>query len=125
MQADFWQDKYPSSVPFNINTEAYDSVLQVFSEAVHRYGKPLGLQALAVYGGAGIEPLTSCERRLRAAVAELPPEFVWATQSIKMRGAVAKVHLLTDGNHGLPATGSASPRSNGICGLRPYKMRNP
>ncbi len=34
---------------------------------------------------------------------ELPPEFVWATQSIKMRGAVAKVHVLTDGNHGLPA----------------------
>jgi phytoene dehydrogenase-like protein len=34
---------------------------------------------------------------------ELPPEFVWATQSIKMRGAVAKVHLLTDGNHGLPS----------------------
>lgn len=33
---------------------------------------------------------------------ELPPEFVWATQSIKMRGAVAKVHLLTDGKHGLP-----------------------
>lgn len=34
---------------------------------------------------------------------ELPPEFVWHTQSIKMRGAVAKVHLLTDGTHGLPA----------------------
>lgn len=34
---------------------------------------------------------------------ELPPEFVWAAQSIKMRGSVAKVHLLTDGNHGLPA----------------------
>src|SRR6185503_12859738 len=33
---------------------------------------------------------------------ELPPEFVWHTQSIKMRGAVAKVHLMTDGNHGLP-----------------------
>lgn len=33
---------------------------------------------------------------------ELPPEFVWATQSIKMRGAVAKIHLLTDGSHGLP-----------------------
>jgi phytoene dehydrogenase-like protein len=33
---------------------------------------------------------------------ELPPEFVWQTQSIKMRGSVAKVHLLTDGNHGLP-----------------------
>ncbi len=33
---------------------------------------------------------------------ELPPEFVWHTQSIKMRGSVAKVHLLTDGNHGVP-----------------------
>ncbi len=33
---------------------------------------------------------------------DLPPEFVWATQSIKMRGSVAKVHLLTDGAHGLP-----------------------
>jgi phytoene dehydrogenase-like protein len=33
---------------------------------------------------------------------ELPPEFVWQTQSIKLRGSVAKVHLLTDGRHGLP-----------------------
>ncbi|MBS0383722.1 MAG: NAD(P)/FAD-dependent oxidoreductase [Proteobacteria bacterium] len=33
---------------------------------------------------------------------ELPPEFVWRTQSIKMRGSVAKVHLLTDGDHGAP-----------------------
>jgi phytoene dehydrogenase-like protein len=33
---------------------------------------------------------------------ELPPEFVWQTQSIRMRGSVAKVHLLTDGRHGLP-----------------------
>ena len=33
---------------------------------------------------------------------ELPPEFVWHTQSIKMRGSVAKVHLLTDSNHGIP-----------------------
>ena len=33
---------------------------------------------------------------------ELPPEFVWHTQSIKMRGSVAKVHLLTDGRHGIP-----------------------
>ncbi len=33
----------------------------------------------------------------------LPPEFVWKTQSIKMRGSVAKVHLLTDGNHSIPA----------------------
>ncbi len=32
----------------------------------------------------------------------LPPEFVWHTQSIKMRGSVAKVHLQTNGNHGIP-----------------------
>jgi len=34
---------------------------------------------------------------------DLPPEFVWHTQSIKMRGSVAKIHLQTDGNHGIPA----------------------
>lgn len=34
---------------------------------------------------------------------ELPPEFVWHVQSIKMRGSVAKIHLLTDGSHGIPA----------------------
>ena len=32
----------------------------------------------------------------------LPPEFVWNVQSIKTRGSVAKIHLLTDGNHGIP-----------------------
>jgi phytoene dehydrogenase-like protein len=32
----------------------------------------------------------------------LPPEFVWQVQSIKMRGAAAKVHVLTDGSHGIP-----------------------
>jgi phytoene dehydrogenase-like protein len=35
--------------------------------------------------------------------ANLPPEFVWHVQSIKMRGSVARVHLLTDGSHGIPA----------------------
>jgi len=33
---------------------------------------------------------------------ELPPEFVWNVQSLKMRGTVAKVHLLTDDRHGIP-----------------------
>jgi phytoene dehydrogenase-like protein len=33
----------------------------------------------------------------------LPPEFVWHVQSIKMRGSAAKIHLLTDGGHGIPA----------------------
>jgi phytoene dehydrogenase-like protein len=32
---------------------------------------------------------------------ELPPDFVWRTQSIKMRGSVAKLHLLTDADHGV------------------------
>lgn len=32
----------------------------------------------------------------------LPPEFVWKVQSIKMRGSVAKIHLLTDDNPGIP-----------------------
>jgi len=34
---------------------------------------------------------------------ELPPEFAWQAQSIKLRGSVAKVHVETDGRHGLPA----------------------
>ncbi|MCL4269350.1 MAG: NAD(P)/FAD-dependent oxidoreductase [Anaerolineales bacterium] len=34
---------------------------------------------------------------------DLPPEFVWHTQSIKMRGSVAKIHLQTNGDHGIPA----------------------
>ncbi len=33
---------------------------------------------------------------------ELPPEFVWQAQSIRMRGSVAKVHVLADGGHGIP-----------------------
>jgi phytoene dehydrogenase-like protein len=33
----------------------------------------------------------------------LPPEFVWQVRSIKLRGSVSKLHLLTDGNHGIPA----------------------
>ena len=33
---------------------------------------------------------------------ELPPEFVWHARSIRLRGSVAKVMLLTDGQHGLP-----------------------
>ncbi len=33
---------------------------------------------------------------------ELPPEFVWQTQSIRMRGSVAKLFVRTDGRHGLP-----------------------
>lgn len=38
MQANFWEDKYPTDVPFQIDTAAYDSVLEVFHEACHRFG---------------------------------------------------------------------------------------
>ena len=41
---------------------------------------------------------------------ELPPEFVWHTQSIKMRGSVAKVHLL-DRRQPRPADGHARDRA--------------
>jgi phytoene dehydrogenase-like protein len=41
---------------------------------------------------------------------ELPPEFVWQVQSIRMRGSVAKLFVQTDGRHGLPeATVAIAP----------------
>jgi phytoene dehydrogenase-like protein len=46
---------------------------------------------------------------------ELPPDFVWQVQSIKMRGSVAKVHLRTDGSHGLLAgTIAVAPTLKGL-----------
>ncbi len=49
---------------------------------------------------SGVDPRHTLLKLVGAA--ELPPEFVWRTQSIKMRGSVAKVHLRTDGDHGVP-----------------------
>jgi len=40
---------------------------------------------------------------------ELPPEFVWNVQSIKMRGSVAKVHLLVDDNNAVMGATHTSP----------------
>ncbi|MCC2636752.1 MAG: fadD1 [Moraxellaceae bacterium] len=37
MQADFWKDKYPADVPFEIDTAAYGSVNEVFLEACRKY----------------------------------------------------------------------------------------
>ena len=37
MQADFWKDKYPADVPFEIDTAAYQSVNEVFHEACRKY----------------------------------------------------------------------------------------
>ena len=38
MSAEFWKDKYPASVPYQVDTAAYSSVLEVFHEACHRFG---------------------------------------------------------------------------------------
>ncbi len=38
MQADFWKDKYPPSVPFTIDAAAYSSVVDVFHESCKRFG---------------------------------------------------------------------------------------
>ena len=37
MQADFWKDKYPADVPFEIDTAVYGSVNEVFLEACRKY----------------------------------------------------------------------------------------
>ncbi|MCQ3939206.1 MAG: hypothetical protein DPW18_19485 [Chloroflexi bacterium] len=46
---------------------------------------------------------------------ELPPEFVWHTQSIKMRGSAAKIHLLLDnvGTGLAPVQGATQGRPQG------------
>ncbi|MFZ5562382.1 MAG: AMP-binding protein [Pseudomonadota bacterium] len=38
MQADFWKDKYPADVPFEIDTAQYRSVNEVFHEACRKFG---------------------------------------------------------------------------------------
>jgi phytoene dehydrogenase-like protein len=46
---------------------------------------------------------------------ELPTDFVWQLQTIKLRGSVAKLHLRTDGTHGLPAgTLALAPTLKGL-----------
>jgi long-chain acyl-CoA synthetase len=37
MQAEFWKDKYPADIPFEIDTAAYSSVNDVFHEACRKY----------------------------------------------------------------------------------------
>lgn len=107
----------------HINTGVTGRITQALQEAIRRAGGEIRL-------GAGVERilvdtytctgvlLASGEEIKAAAVlsavdpkrtflslvgaVNLPPEFVWQVQSIKMRGSVSKVHLLTDGSHGLP-----------------------
>ncbi len=39
MDREFWRDKFPASVPFDIDTRKYQSVLDLFDESVKRYAK--------------------------------------------------------------------------------------
>ncbi|MDO8268936.1 MAG: AMP-binding protein [Moraxellaceae bacterium] len=61
MQADFWKDKYPSEVPFTVDVEAYDSVLDVFHESCKKFadkpafsnmGRTLSYRELDQYSAA-------------------------------------------------------------------------
>jgi long-chain acyl-CoA synthetase len=38
VRPDFWKDKYPSDVPFQIDTAAYKSIVELFNEACRKYG---------------------------------------------------------------------------------------
>ncbi len=107
----------------NVNAGRVGEITQALAEAVRRYGGEIRTGAeveriqVDTYTCRGVR-LASGEEifadRVISAVdpkrtllglvgaVNLPPEFVWKVQSIKMRGSVAKVHLLTDGQHGMP-----------------------
>ncbi len=106
-------------------------ITQVLANAVKGYGGEIRLNAIVknilvdTYSCNGISLEGGEEIRAKAVLSavdpkrtflslvgpvNLPPEFVWNVQSIKMRGSVAKIHLLTDGTHGVPqATLAVSP----------------
>ena len=107
----------------NVNAGRAGEITQALADAVRRYGGEIrtGAEVEAIQVDtyacngvrlAGGEEITA--GRVISTVdpkwtflgmvgaVNLPPEFVWQVQSIKMRGSVAKVHLLTDGKHGIP-----------------------
>ena len=78
------------------------SVAQVLVERSRASGVLLGngerIEAGVVFSGA--DPRHTL---LDLATArELPPEFVWHVGNIRTRGSVSKLHLRTDGSHGIP-----------------------
>lgn len=107
----------------HVNVGQAGATTLALAEAVRRFGGEIRLGAevrsiqvdtytcrgAALEGGEVIEAGTVIsaldpKRTFLALVGpvNLPPEFVWQTQSIKMRGSVSKLHVLTDGSHGLP-----------------------
>ncbi len=108
----------------NVNAGRVGEITQALADAVRRYGGEIRTGAeveniqVDTYTCKGVK-LASGEEILADTVVSaldpkrtflglvgavnLPPEFVWHVQSIKMRGSVAKIHLLTDGQHGIPA----------------------
>ena len=110
--------------PSHVNVGKAGEIAQALANAVKRYGAEIRVDAevkciqVDLYKCKGVilangeeifaDTVISAvdpKRTLLSLVGpmNLPPEFVWKTQSIKMRGSVAKIHLLTDGYHGIPA----------------------
>lgn len=107
----------------HVNVGGAGAITQALADAVRGFGGEIRTEAevsrilVDTYTCKGVA-LTSGEEIAARAVlsavdpkrtflalvgsANLPPEFVWEVRSIKMRGSIAKVHLLTDGGHGIP-----------------------
>jgi phytoene dehydrogenase-like protein len=109
--------------PAHINVGKAGEITKALANAVNSYGGEILLNAevqkIAIQDLRAMGVVSTNEQEFNAPVIlsavdpkrtfislvgpiELPPEFVWHTQSIKMRGSVAKVHLLTNGDHGIP-----------------------
>ena len=118
----------------HVNVGKAGAITQALAEAVTGFGGQVRVEAeveriqIDTYTCRGVVLQGGEEIRAQAVISgldpkrtflslvgpmNLPPEFVWKSQSIKMRGSVAKLHLLTDGSHGLPeGTLVVSPTSN-------------
>ncbi len=107
----------------HINVGKAGEITQTLAEAVNAFGGEIRMEAevsriqVDMYTCKGVVLATGEEISADIVISavdpkqtflslvgpmNLPPEFVWKAQSIKMRGSVAKVHLLMDGNHGIP-----------------------
>ncbi|MFH1183830.1 MAG: NAD(P)/FAD-dependent oxidoreductase [Chloroflexota bacterium] len=107
----------------HVNVGKAGVITQTLAEAVTRFGGQIRVEAeveriqIDTYTCGGVVLQGGEEIRAKAVISgadpkrtylslvgpmNLPPEFVWRVQCIKMRGSVAKLHLLTDGSHGIP-----------------------
>ncbi|HEY5983214.1 MAG TPA: NAD(P)/FAD-dependent oxidoreductase [Anaerolineales bacterium] len=111
------------SGPAHVNAGKAGEITGALAQAVQRFGAEIRTDSevarllVGPYACDGVQLASGEELRAGAVISavdpkrtflglvgavNLPPEFVWQTQSIKMRGSVSKLHLLTDGSHGIP-----------------------